>query len=201
MNKKVLGGIVVVLIVLLGIWFFSAPEEDDTFAYVQSPEECTSYEEYDPEGRYCYYECDTEEECLAIEELIDEELDSFGDAYETFAGDFNEQYEDEDIAAVTEVRYQVASGEDFIVLEGSETSVHQQIVGWIRDVFPDEFSDRYLAEAGIFFDPESDTGAFVSMLDTGGWELFVNRDVLSESENEMIFSVIHEFAHILSLKQ
>lgn len=42
--------------------------------YADRPDDCTQYEKYDAEEQTCYYECETDAECDAIEDKIDDEL-------------------------------------------------------------------------------------------------------------------------------
>lgn len=206
--KKVFGiGIVLVLLLVLAWWFFDAPNDDGyaleySDAFVMGPEECTSYETYDPVEEYCYYECDSEEECLEIERLIDEELAGFADAYETFAGDFGE-YDGSGDDIETEAVYRIEAGEQVRIVSGDEHTSHSQILAWLFHISPDAFSDMYLHTFGVFNDPLSGDGAFVepSLEVSGKWDMYVNRDVLTESEEEMIFTLLHEFAHILTLNE
>lgn len=168
--------------------------------FVESAEDCTQYEQYDAEEGYCYYECEDEEDCQEIEALIEEELAGLAEEYESFAGNFHE-FEGDAEDLDTEVVYELSQGEQFNVVSGTETDEHLKIRRWLASISPDKFSDTYIKEFGIFNAPESGDGAFVEpALDgSGKWNMYVNRDVMKDSEREMVFTLIHEFAHILTL--
>ena len=208
--KKLFTGIVIG-VVLVGAWLYFVPsanygdeffnEEGYTLSDYgwQSPEECTQYEKYDAEEGYCYYECDTDEQCLAIEAQIDAELDILGEEYFNFSESFSESDRNSsDVSENTQVVYSVEKGENFVVIEGVENEQHIQIKRWVAGIFPDDFSDAYLSRVGIFSDKEGDDGAYVENVN-GGWEMFINGDVLQDGDEEMIFTIVHEFAHILTL--
>jgi len=220
MNNFIVRSIVLGMIVgglIIGGWIYFAPEVDQEYVsddigffnnedylpteyYSQGPEECTQYEQYDEIEGYCYYECDTDEECLAIEAQINAELDKLEGGYADFSEGFSEfEGDSSDVLEKVQVLYAIEKGENFVVIEGEENSQHLLIKSWVAGIFPDNFSDAHLRKVGIFFDQKSDDGAFVENVESGGWEMYINGDVISEGQEEMVFTIVHEFAHILTL--
>ncbi|HHH12455.1 MAG TPA: hypothetical protein ENJ77_01110, partial [Candidatus Moranbacteria bacterium] len=77
-----------------------------------------------------------------------------------------------------------------------------QIKKWLADISPDDFSDRYLGRLILLPDMDDDSMAFVEKnFSSGKWDVYVNLRSLAEGKKEMIFTLIHEFAHILTLNE
>ncbi|MBL7058012.1 hypothetical protein ISS03_01625 [Patescibacteria group bacterium] len=163
--------------------------------------DCTKYEKYDEVEKYCYFECDTDEECALIEKKIENELDKLGEAYDTFSKDFQEFNGDLDVLeAKSDVVYSVSSGEKYEVASGSESKSRNKIKNWLKDILPSDFSDEYIARLVIYVDSEDDVAASVEKSDIAGkWDIFVNEASLVDGEKEMLFTLIHEVAHIVTL--
>lgn len=210
--KGFITGFVVAAVSLVGVWYLapnflgSSEFAHDGYVgvphdgYEQGPEDCTEYEQYDYEGKYCYYECDSEEECEEIGEKIDAALRELEAAYGGYDGALHGEHADtQDIVEVTEVLYEVQTGENFVVVQGEENEQHKEIRTWVAAIIPDNLSDTYLDTLGIFYDEEGGEGAFVADLPNEKWEMFVNRDLFRDGEYDMVFVIVHEFAHILTL--
>ncbi len=210
-SMKKLLYILIPLGILGYIFFFTPSTDEDLYFYdeeagyvyeteVSSIDECTELEQYDEESSICYFECDTEEECIAIEEEIDKELGLLGDEYFSFSQDFQEFDGDvQELEEQVEVSYSLEKGEVFVLTEGTENDAHIKIRKWLAGISPDKFSDNYLNRLVIYSEVDGDTAAYVEKTDTDKWDMFVNVDVLRESEKEMVFTLVHEFAHILTL--
>ncbi|MFZ1249618.1 MAG: hypothetical protein WAQ24_04855, partial [Candidatus Saccharimonadales bacterium] len=67
----ILAATVAVLLIGAG-WLFTGSKDDSL-----SSADCTSYEQYDAKDGSCYYDCETEEECVAIEQKINDELNGY----------------------------------------------------------------------------------------------------------------------------
>ncbi len=169
---------------------------------VDSPDECVEFEKYDTRRGVCFFQCDTQEQCDEMEAKLDLVLDELEDEYGEFAQNFKEFKGDvgESIKKA-EIVYEVQKGEKFVVVKGAENQKHIKIRKWLADISPDKFSDAYLARLIILTDTEDDSAAYVAPSDVAGkWDMFVNVKSMDEDgEKEMVFTLIHEYAHILTL--
>jgi hypothetical protein len=170
---------------------------------VNSAAECIGDEEYDKENNVCYIECVNESDCDKVEQELDELLDTLEDDYKEFAQDFEEfegDTEEEEKAA--EIIYNIDQGEKFIISRGIENGNHQKIKKWLALISPDNFSDKHLNRLLIMPSSNDDSAAFVSPSDDSleKWDIFINMESMEEDgDKEMVFTLIHEFAHILTL--
>ena len=183
-------------------------DEDEENSYiieteVDGPEECLDIEEYDPEYSVCFIECDSPEQCNDIEKQIDEAFADLWNDYEKFAQDFHEFEEDpkeDEYEKISEVVYKIGKNETFTIATGKENSKHIKVKNWLAKISPNTFSDNYLNRL-ILYTKDEDTGAFVIPNGKNNkWDIYVNINVLNQDgEKEMIFTLIHEYAHILTL--
>jgi len=115
----------------------------------------------------------------------------YGD-YEVFVygGDENIQAE-----------YLVEETESALLTSGTSTSRQEQIIEWIFSVFDDDVSDEHLGKIIFYDESSSDTSAYVlsNDVDTGKFGFYVNLAMDTYGDEEMVFTVIHEYAHVLSL--
>ena len=170
---------------------------------VDGPEDCTSLEEYDAENSICFIECETPEECDAIEIKLDDALDELEGDYQDFVKDFKEfEGEASEAEKKAEVTYRIDKGENFVIESGVENASHIKIKKWLADISPNKFSDIYLSRLILLSNTDDDSAAFVTPSDSGApdsWDMFVNMTSMKEDgDKEMVFTLIHEFAHILT---
>ena len=179
---------------------------EDAFVYeseVENEQECTQFEEYDVQKSVCFFECDTKQECDEINQKIDTELDVLENKYKEFANKFKEFEGDvQDLEEVAEVVYNIDKGEDFVLVDGEPSEDQKRIGGWLASILPTDFSDIFLDRL-IFYRKEDDFAAFVSEdMDLRKWDVYVNMKSFDEDgEIEMVFTLVHEFAHILTLNK
>ena len=171
---------------------------------VADESECTKYEEFIRERSVCMFECESEDECEEINSLIDEELNKLADEYTAFTNshvneeDHNNWFEKSMPNNVLAV-YEVEQGEVLRLIEGEEDEEVRKVKSWFLKVSPNSFSDLFLGKLIFYEDANDDSGAFVELgEDNKKWNTYVNFDVLSEGEKEMVFTLVHEFAHILT---
>lgn len=170
---------------------------------VEGPEDCTPVEQYDAARKVCFVECDTPAACDAVEAQIDAALEALDADYQTFSKDFTEFDGDAaDLERNAEVIYAVREGEQFVVVSGKEQPRDATITKWLAAISPDAFADRFLDRLIIVRTMADDAAAFVmpSANTPQKWDMYVNAASLREDgEKEMVFTLIHEFAHILTL--
>ncbi len=184
----------------------SAEDYEDVFIYeekVDSEEDCTEFEKYNPERGVCFFECTSEEECEKITQKIDIALDELGEEYADFSKDFKEFDGDTDALKENfELEYKVEKGEKFVVVSGNENKDHIKISQWLASISPDNFSDSYLANLVFLTETADDSAAFVTPnpQNPSKWDVFINmQSYYEDGQKEMVFTLIHEFAHILTL--
>jgi hypothetical protein len=215
-----LAGIVVVGIIIAGVYIVTphpelqeltdtqAPQvqdEQEGFTIeteVDGPEDCMEIEAYDAETRVCFVECDTEAECDDIEDELDTLVDNMDDEYGDFSKDFVEfEGESSPLLAKADAVYTISNGEVFTITKGTEKPVYKKIKRWLASISPDQFSNEYLSRLVIYTDSESDTAAFVEEDPRNPtiWDVYVNMDTVQDGDKEMVFTLIHEYAHIMTL--
>ena len=172
---------------------------------VDAPDECTSFETYDAARGVCFFRCDTEEQCEKIENKIDAELESLGADYGNFSDGLDENAENiGEIEDQAEVIYQIMPGERFEIVSGKENAKDVKVRKWLAEISPDPFSDRHLNRLVLVPDIHDATAAFVlpdSEENLEKWDMVVNMKSLEDGEKEMVFTLIHEFSHILTLNE
>jgi len=174
---------------------------------VNGPEECVGSEQYDAQNSVCFIECDTFEECEEKEAKLDEALDALEDEYTDIVTnitkfDSNNSVDDKELQNAEAV-YKIDINETFILLSGSENSEHLKIKEWLRSISPNDFSDKYLSRLVLMPTHSDDSAAYVTLSSygtDGSWDIFVNMQSLRDGgEKEMVFTLIHEYTHILTL--
>lgn len=115
----------------------------------------------------------------------------YGD-YEVFV------YEDEESVDAT---YLVEEGENAVLVSGESTARQDEIIEWIFTISDETVSDEYLGKIFFYENASSDTSAYVlsNDIDTGKFGFYINMAMDVYGDEEMLFTLIHEYAHILSL--
>ena len=184
---------------------------DDLGSFEMTPEDCFPQEKWDPDEKVCYIECDSEEECERIEKEILDQLGEIGDDY--FEGD--EDYQNFDTEEETTlITYKVvgdsiqepSSGsvsEDLKNLQ-EDTSKHNEIWTLFATIIPSQFREDIVkfeistdgkegALAGVYQD-EGDLRDWVLVID-----IVDAYDGDSLVKDDLIFSLVHEYGHVLTL--
>ncbi len=171
------------------------------FVAVSTPiaekEECTSLEKYDPAREFCFYECESEEQCEEIEEQINNELEvNRGEKIE---------YQEADKAFLQNNReavYSIKSGEVLSLVTGSELPSHRELWDKYSKISPDVMTEAYLSQLHIYNDSESLAGARLSPSKKAinKWNLHINEYALKSMDNISINALmIHIFGHLMTL--
>ena len=186
-----------------------AAETDGTADYGMTPEDCYPDEVYDPVEKLCYieFDCDTDAECEAMEEAYYSELDSMSDSLipENFSGgqEGNDGEPTEIITYSVEgdrifnpVTFPVS--DDLLAFQ-QDTAKHQAMWSdFARMIPPDQRS--FVVSYTIFTDGLDETMAEVrpNPDDPNQWELLLD-PADSANLQEFNYTLIHEFAHLLTL--
>jgi len=203
-TKKLILGITAVILTL-GIAFG---------VYVGLTGYCdTSYETFDDETGECYYECETEEECKEIEAKIEAELDGyFSEARPRLntaskpvaqgvdrTGDEDHVFTHEETGSDTDgIIYTVRSDKSFVP-KPSDDDLY--ILKLVQHVIPNKDYLKYLETIEVYDDNENDFAAMVWQSNSPGkWHMSINR-AYSEDQNELVLTILHEYAHIISLQE
>lgn len=214
MVKKNIKNILIVslgLTVLLGLlWYigstgsFIVKTDEGYLVYsepVEGPEDCTSLETYDPEMKACVFVCASETECNQIQERIDTMLDAWAEEYEEFSESLRgkEKKLSVETQVGVEARYDVLAGERLALSNGEEQAIHREAWRLFAALSPDWMTDAFVHKFLVYHDAEDDTLAYVAD-EEGKFELAINRGQYEgDSERDRVLTLIHEFAHILTL--
>jgi len=168
---------------------------------VFSADECMEMEQYDAKRSVCFVECDTLEECERIELTLDDAIDALESEYNKLdIAEFHDSGIDEDTLQNAEAIYTIKKDRTFILTSGAENITYKKVQQWLRAITPREFSDTYLSRLVLLPSNSDNSAAFISLGDKGRWDIVINMHSLREDgEKEMVFTLIHEFAHILTL--
>jgi hypothetical protein len=172
---------------------------------------CYPGELYDPETDECYIECDTEEECLELEEAIYGAIDEFwGEEidYESFGPP------DEDTPALA--TYNINPDFSLELIAGDpdqgvepiflDPDWHREIWLFAHNLLPNDLLRNEVVQFVIFTDGVDETLAYVQPLeeDPEKWLLAIDIadvDAAGSLVNpEFVHTLVHEFAHILTLE-
>lgn len=214
-KQKLIISIVIILFALtIGAFFVTNNDEKnvdkaankntstETIVYeteVDSPDECSSYEEYSPTSKTCNFECEDELECDEILNAIDEELASYLDEYTN--GIQNTESSDASTDANIKAKYSVGEDEKINLLSGSEDPDDIKIWNQIKAISPNNLSNKYIETFEVFDNPEDNTLAFVVDGDGNGkFDIAINisQHKLSTTK-EQTLTIIHELGHIVTL--
>lgn len=213
-------GLLVLLLCMLGgyfayLWVDSAPspdaaEENSTDFYAESEEDCLPDEVYDPVEGFCYLdvECEDDGSCALLLDGLLEEL-------EALLGEFLEMPHDAQTEEITYggegylVTYTVSGNRILnpVLLDAPAEMVayqndfekHQQIWSYFVRLIPDE-QREFLSGFAIFSDGPEEVLAAVDPEPTNPELWILSVDIVdAESRGELTSSLIHEFAHLLTL--
>ncbi len=221
MKNAILGALLLITCGAIGLVVFgSNPQQDqyDAFERVeadhgdtedgyvveseaQSADECASMESYDEERGVCYFECDDDAQCDALQQEVDAELEGLGNDYVASGETFHEPEAGDapDVIA----SYDVSAGEHITLASGEATARHQEVWKLFSRISPDAFTDAYVRTFELSDNPSDDTLAYVHDEDGDGyWAVGVNLGTFgSDGKREDILTLVHEFTHIVTLNQ
>ncbi len=174
------------------------------------PDECFTGETYDPVESMCYLECEGEQECLSKESQalanLQDLIEDYNAPSENFTGeettvsiyaiDGNEKELIEDVPGMT--------GDAAVIQADKEK--HDEIWEYFTEIIPAKYR-KDIVQLEIFTDGYGETMAAVTqtMDDPTQWILYVDiADSHPNGEldkNELILTLVHEFAHLLTLDE
>jgi hypothetical protein len=181
-----------------------------TYVYddeVDGPSDCTSLEKYDTEKEACYYTCTDQADCDRVDGLINKELDGWEQDYKTFSANIKDAdadktaVSDEKSKDVNSTQYLVKPGEKIALASGKDLPAYHKYWEIFAAISPDELTDKFVSNFLVYRDEKDDLEAFVLYQDSDQkWQLAINESVFGEeTSKEQIFTLIHEFSHLLTL--
>ncbi len=214
MRPKKLWIVAGVLLVMTGgtLWLFGGNSPQDRL----SQEDCTSYEQYDEKGGSCYYDCETDEECAAIEQKINAELDSYFEGSQAKVAPTKpkpqpaveqpqntndqptKQYTLEETGSDTRGKvYTVTTSQELSPQPSSRDAELWQL--FTRVASKQTISERLLTFE-VFDDANNDSAASVwqSQDNSAKWHMNVNAAFMDDRK-DLIHTMVHEFGHIVTL--
>jgi hypothetical protein len=166
----------------------------------QTAQECSKYEKFDSYKQVCYYQCKTDQQCEEIERKIEEELENFEGEYKNFSKNFDEYEGDlDELKKSVQSVYKTQEDGSLRFISGIENEKQKKIKNWFNSISPRLFSKKYIDNLFIYFRKNSNEAAFVDRNPSGKWDVYVNIDVFNDGEKDLVFTLVHEFAHILTL--
>jgi len=167
---------------------------------VDSEKDCASFETYDADKKICSFECKDENECSILNKQAEAEFASWT---EELGNDKSPVQEKEIVenADTFKASYKVETEEKIVFQKGSDDTKYREIWDKIKELSPDNLSNKYIEDFEVFSDGKDDTLAFVDDQDQNGkWRVAVNLSGYeSSTERENKATIIHELGHIISL--
>jgi hypothetical protein len=166
---------------------------------VDGPQDCASFEKYDPEEMICSFECTSEAQCSQMQDSADAEFENWTDEMEKDTTPVAEKKIAEDTES--DASYAVTAGEKITLKSGENKAEYEDIWDNIKALSPDSLSDKYIEKYEVFNNSDDDTLAFVDDEDGNGkWRVAINlAGYKSSTERENKTTIIHELGHIISL--
>lgn len=178
--------------------------------YGMTPDDCYPDEVYDADEKLCYieFDCDTEAECQAMEDAYYSEIEGVSDAL--FPENFTGGQESSGSEDVTEIISYTVEGDrifdpvtfpvsDDLLAFQQDTAKHQAMWSdFTRMIPPDRRS--FVVSYTIFSDGVDETMAEVrpNPDDPNQWGLLLD-PADSDNLQEFTYTLIHEYAHLLTL--
>jgi len=187
-----------------------AAEDDDDYYYTETAEDCLEDEEFDEVDELCYpvVYCDEdgycEEEEYGFLDLLFGLVDEL--VWGVAGGDFENAEELEENTLITYrvqgnqiVQPELAAVTDDLLDFQADTAAHQKIWIYFAQLVPPD-QRPYLVKYVVFTDGPEEVLAFVTpdADDPTKWLLGVDIADTSNPE-ELTFTLIHEFAHLMTL--
>jgi len=187
-------------------------EFEDEFFFEMEAEDCFEGELYDPLEKICYIECETEDECIRLEQEILEKAEKIGDLFFEDEEDFNE-FAEEDITILA--KYKIDNGNIILFLKPElvdeklkelqdDFSKHQKIWDRFKTLIPLVYAP-FLVEFHIATDGKEETFGATETNENNviNWNLIVDiEDAFignKINDKELTYTLIHEFGHLLTL--
>jgi len=174
--------------------------------------DCTQYEDYDWITGSCYFDCDTEKQCQALTEKVNQELDGYFEGSKsklappvapstsstpTPAPAPVKQLTREETGSETNgTTYTVQSD---LSLAPKPSAPDQRLWELFRKVAGDTDIRQYLQTFEVFSDTNNGSAASVWASQTGGkWHMNVNA-AFAADRKDLIHTMVHEYGHIVTL--
>ena len=163
------------------------------------PGDCTHYEDYNWISGSCYFDCDTEKQCQALTEKVNQELDGYfeGSKSKLAPPVAVKQLTREETGSETNgTTYTVQSD---LSLAPKPSAPDQRLWDLFRKVAGDTDIRQYLQTFEVFSDTNNGSAASVWASQTGGkWHMNVNA-AFAGDRKDLIHTMVHEYGHIVTL--
>jgi Zn-dependent peptidase ImmA (M78 family) len=165
----------------------------------ESVDDCASFEEYDAEKKVCSFECTDEKQCSDMQKQADAEFENWTDELQKDKTPVAEKKISPDTESAAS--YIVEPTEKISLKSGEDNPEYLDIWNSIKDLSPDDLSDKYIETYEVYTDQNDDTLAFVDDDDGNGkWRISINvAGYKTSTERENKTTIIHELGHIISL--
>lgn len=176
--------------------FYDQRYESEIEYHTLNPAECFAGEVYDKEAQVCVLDCSFEQECLDIKVRI---LGRFED-YLTNASAGHEDLLEVDLVRA---RYDVVD-EEIVLEEGEDSDEAREIWAYFQRIFPASewamlsgfwiFSDGYGGTTAVVIQDPTDLEKWILLVDPADSHADGELDKV-----ELVYTLVHEFGHLLSL--
>ncbi len=214
MKNKLLLGALAVLVIFSGFTLYNR----------LWPGDCTKYEQYDWKTGSCYFECDTEKQCRALTDKVNQELDGYFEGSQSKLAPPAakpaapkttpapapaptptaqqpsapaKQYTRDETG--TETNGTIYTIQSDLSLAPKPNAANQALWDLFRKVAGDSDIKQYLQTFEVFSDGNNDSAASVWSSQTPGkWHMNVNAAFASDRK-DLIHTMVHEYGHIVTL--
>lgn len=167
---------------------------------VDTQSDCTSFEKYDSKRKVCYFTCTNDADCEKLQSQIDNELNNLAEEYiENSPKKQNEdKLSNEQYVAIYDVK-----DEKITLTNGKDEEKFHEVWNMFAKISPDEITNSLVEKFVLYNNKKDDSIAHVEDDDRNGkWTLGVNMGQYGiDNKRQDELTLIHEFAHILTLNK
>jgi hypothetical protein len=200
LNKKFVS-IMLVLLVMIGGFVTIVPR-------LTGAQQCTSVEKYDFIRDECYFECDSQRQCDALSQKVDEELSASFSATQTKAttskptsprnSDDGQLYTIQSTGSETNGTVYTVQNSD---LQPSPSQNDEKLWNLVVALLGTQNVQKHIVSFEVFNEENNDTAASVWRSDSNAsqWHMNINSAFATQDKKDLIRTVVHEYGHIITL--
>lgn len=171
-------------------------------------QDCTSVEKYDFYRDECYFMCDSNEQCDALSQKVNQELNEYFSDTQTKASaakpispkasDNGNLYTLKSTGSETKgTVYTVRNG----VLQPEPSQDNKRLWNLVNTLIGTQNAQDHIASFEVFDDENNDTAASVWRSDNNAskWHMNLNAAFSGQDKKDLIKTIVHEYGHIVTL--
>lgn len=183
----------------------------DVKYHTENAEECFEGEAYDSQQQICYLACESEQECIMRESEALADLAELMADYDASNNSFDGNETPLSIYSIKGDQINHVSDNDQIsdpnlLTIQANKAAHEEVWNYFAKIIPSKYR-RSLDQFQIFSDGYEETLAFVEQTpaDLNKWILYIDLEDSHPNgvfdKEELTFTIVHEFAHLLTLEK